>query len=128
MARLEDLPRTTPFTTPDGYFDQLPGKIQSRIPTSASRSSSIAVRYMVRLGLPAILLAAAFLYYRSGTSDAETILASVDTQEIINYLQETGMSTDEMLEDVSLTETELEALEGEVYDLGLEDIDGLDLN
>ncbi len=130
MARLEDITRITPFTTPEGYFDTLPGRIQSRIaPERASRQPSQVVRYALRVGFPMILLAAGFFYYDSRSDDAETILASVRTEDMIDYLEATGMSTEEMLESVSLTAAELEALEDEVYDLGLEeDIKGFDIN
>lgn len=129
MARLEDIPKSAPFTTPEGYFDTLPGKIQSRIAAShTSRQTSPALRYALRVGLAVILLAAAFFYYGSGNDNAEAILASVDTEDLIDYLEDTGLSTDEILENVNLTDTELEALEYEVYDLGLEDIERLDLN
>lgn len=128
MARLDDIPRNTPFTTPEGYFDNLPGKIQSRIsPPETSLKRSPVVHYAVRLALPAILLTAAFLYYRSGPGDAETILASVGTDAMIDYLQDTGMTTDEILENVDLTAAELEGLENEVYNLGLGDIEGFEM-
>jgi hypothetical protein len=122
MANLDDIPKKTFFTTPENYFDKLPGRIQSRITeadTGARRNR--VVTYALQYALPIIVVFALVLFYRSSNPDAETILATVDTEELIIYLQESGMTTEELLDNVEFTQEELEAIENEIYDPGLLD-------
>ncbi len=120
MSRLDDIPKKDFFQVPDGYFEKLPSDIQMRV--APKRRSFVAIR-VLRYALPVVLIAVALFLYRSGTpTSAEEILASVDPLELIDYLQETGMSTDEILEAVELTPEEVDALEKEVY------VDTYDIN
>lgn len=114
MSRLDDIPKKNFFQVPEDYFQRLPSEIQMRV---ASRRRSPVRIIMLRYALPVVLLAAAVVFfYRPGTgTNAEAILASVDPVELIEYLHDTGMSTDEILENVELTPEELDALEDEVY-------------
>jgi hypothetical protein len=124
MAKLEDIPKKDFFTVPDDYFDKLPAKIQSRIAKTKVRNERTFVfRYALRYALPVLVLAGVIFYYSSSKPDVETILASVDTEELIDYLQESGMTTEEMLENVEFSAEELEAIENEVYDVSLSDIE-----
>lgn len=121
MARLEDIPKKQFFKTPDGYFDHLPSKIQSRVAEAGNEHTRrVIFNYGLKYALPLVIVAAAILYYNSATPDAETILASVQTEDLIDYLQEAELSTEDLLEDVDFTADELEAIENEIYDLDLE--------
>ncbi len=125
MARLEDIPKKQFFTTPEDYFDDLPGKIQARvIPDRPISKKQPVLRYALQYALPLVLIVASVTYYnlRRDTSP-ETILASVETEEIILYLQESGMTTDEVLESIDFTSGDLEALENEVYDIQFGDLE-----
>lgn len=128
MARLDDISRKQIFTTPEDYFDDLPAKILSRIshekPVRAQRP---VVRYALQYALPLVVIAASVVYYNlTGDTNPESILASVETEDIILYLQESGVTTDEVLESIEFTSLELDALENEVYDIpftGMENVD-----
>lgn len=122
MVRLDDIPKKEFFKAPDGYFDGLPSRIQSRI-VEKPRTGPVVAKFAFRYALPVVLVAAGWLFYRTGHPDAEAILASVETEELIGYLQDTGMTTEEMLEDIELTPEEVDALENEVYDLTFEDME-----
>ncbi|MDQ2657135.1 MAG: hypothetical protein M3Y60_06910 [Bacteroidota bacterium] len=130
MARLEDIPRKQFFTTPEDYFDDLPGKIQSRISRGQPvRSQRPVVRYALQYALPLVVIVASVVYYNlTGDANPESILASVETEDLILYLQESGITTDEVLESVEFTSQELDALEDEVYDMHFSDIGDEDID
>lgn len=123
MTKLENIPKKTVFTVPDGYFEKLPARIQSRIPTEAVNTGfSTFFRYHLRYALLLVLVAAAvFYYYTPSRPDPEAILAKVETSDLILYIEETSVpASEELLEGMDVSTADLEAIENEVYDLGLE--------
>lgn len=123
MARLEDIPKKQFFTTPEDYFEDLPGKIQARVTAERPISKKQPfLRYALQYALPLVIIIASIVYYNLRPStNPENILASVETEDIILYLQESGMTTDEVLESIDFTSGDLEALENEVYDIPFSD-------
>jgi hypothetical protein len=122
MIELDNIPKKTVFTVPDGYFDKLPGAIQARIPRRDT-GRTLVRSYALRYALPAILVAAVAIYYYNTQSrpDPQTILATVDTSELILYVQETTpVTTDDLLESFDISTGDVEAIENEVYNLDLE--------
>jgi hypothetical protein len=130
MGKLEDIPRNQFFKVPEGYFDKLPAQIQSRIATRyAETSITPAFRFALQYALPLLLVAAILFYYSISRPNAESILASVETADLINYLQESGLTTEEFLENIDFNSEELEAIETEVYELNFQgmDVEALEL-
>lgn len=117
MGRLENIPKKQIFYVPADYFDKtLPAAIQSRVATqSAEAARKPAFRVAFRYALPLVLVAAVLFYYLQPRTDAESILASVETDDLIIYLQESGMTTEDLLETVNLSNEDLEAIENEIY-------------
>lgn len=116
MAKLEDIPKKEFFKVSDEYFEKLPGRISERVAEHPRRS--VTMQYVIRYALPVILIAAAiFWYLPQSSSNAEDMLASIDTDVMIDYLYETGMTTDDMLESLEFTEEDLDAFEFEDNDL-----------
>lgn len=129
MAKLDDIPKKTFFTTPENYFDRLPAKIQSRITQAeAGTRRNHILAYGLQYALPIVLVVALVVFYRSSNPDAETILATVDTEELIIYLQESGISTEELLDNVEFTPEDLEAIENEIYDPDLHGVESESLD
>jgi hypothetical protein len=70
----------------------------------------------------------------SNQSPAELLLAEIQTEDLITYLDNTDMTTDELLENATLDATDVEEIEQEVYGLDLDDetldilTDEIDLN
>jgi hypothetical protein len=60
---------------------------------------------------------------RTPDLNAEQMLATIDTPTLIAYLEETDLTTDELLESVSLSQEEVNAIENDVYDIGLDETD-----
>ena len=123
MKKLEDIPKKQVFTTPEGYFDNLPGKIQARVAVKTEDRPfySNALKY----ALPVVVLLAAGIFWfdqnQSVGNDAESILASVETDALIAYLDESEISTEDLIENLEFSDDDIEAIEGEVYILPLDE-------
>ena len=117
MAGLDDIPRKEFFSTPTDYFDKLPSKIQARIRAHSETSWRRPVlKYSLQYALPLLLIAAVLFFLRPRNPDAEAILATVESADLVEYLQESGMTTDDIMEAVDLSDDELEEIENEIYD------------
>jgi hypothetical protein len=129
MKNLENIPKKEIFNVPDGYFDSLPLKIQARISSEkATAQPGFFVRYQLQYALPVIALLSIGIYWFAAPSDnkdPETILASVQTEELVAYLSDSELSTDDLLEDVEFNDEDAQDIESEVYELNFdtEDID-----
>jgi hypothetical protein len=125
MKKLEDIPKKEVFNTPEGYFDSLPSRIQSRIQEKEGKRESVfTVRAAWRFALPVIALLAVGIFWFTMSDDmsnAESILSSVRTEDLMTYLAESDMSTDELIDAAEFNMEDLDDIEGQTYDL-------LDLN
>lgn len=125
MKKLEDIPKKQVFEVPDGYFEKLPGIIQSRVAKPGEEQSWwSAYRYSFRFAVPAIvLLVAGIFWYNYSPEDqsAESILASVQTEDLVAYLGETDLTTEELLDDVELNDEDASRIEESVYEFHLND-------
>ena len=118
MKRLEDIPKKNIFETPEGYFDELPCIIQSRIAekskaTSFFPSYGLALRYAV----PVLAVAIALFFIFSPSDplrNPDELLASVSSEELTYYLVESDFTTDELLDLVDLSDEDINALNGEI--------------
>lgn len=132
MKKLEDIPKKTIFEVPEGYFDKLPGVIQSRIAEkSPVREQASYFALSLRYALPAIVLIAASVfvyqtYYNNQPSDVESILASVDSQDLVDYLDEDEVSIEDILEDVNAAEINPDELN--TMELDFSDVELLELS
>jgi hypothetical protein len=124
MKKLEDIPKKNIFEVPDGYFEKLPTIIQSRV--AVEKSSSPALKFGLRFAIPAFLIALAIVFSvnrRETAISAENILASVQTEDLVAYLKEADMTTDELLEDVELDAQDVSEIEKSVYQFDFGDSD-----
>lgn len=123
MKKLEDIPKKEIFTVPDDYFEKLPGVIQSRV---ASPERKPVLFYAVQFGLPAIavlIITFFWLFPQGKDNSAEDILASIETEQLVAYLSETDITTEELLDDIILDNLDAEQIEEVVYDLNLGEVD-----
>src|SRR5687768_2398824 len=96
MSKLENIPKKTVFTVPDGYFEKLPAAIQSRISAKdVDGRWSTLFSYGLRYALPLVVIAAAVFYYVQSRPETEAILATIETTELILFIQETTPTTTE---------------------------------
>ena len=138
MKKLEEIPKKEVFKVPEGYFENLPGIIQARVAQeNKAREVRPVFTYALRYALPAIFLFAVGIFWFTRpdqTPTAESILASIQTEDLVAYLEEGDLTTDELLEEVSLSVEDAQQIEGAVYeqewsDASVEDIlDEIDIN
>jgi hypothetical protein len=128
MKRLEDIPKKNIYQVPDGYFDDLPTIIQARV-TEKAPSAIPSFAHQIRYAIPVMALAILSVVWvfteenSENALSAEQLLASVETSSLIAYLEESEMTTDELLENVSFSQEDVSAIESDVYDLDIEQDD-----
>jgi hypothetical protein len=118
MKKLENISKKHPFTTPEGYFDKLPGIVQARV----SRESGVVerkpyFRYALQYALPVVIIAvAAIFYFKPSTKEgSENLLASVSVEELTTYLETTEFNTDYWLDESSVDEASIEEVESSLF-------------
>src|SRR6478609_2784416 len=132
--KLDQVPKKNPFNAPEGYFDRLPGIVQSRIEAERPVSQSqIYFRFGLRYALPMLVLVAAGIFWfqseNSGTVKFETELAAIDAQNLAIYLEQLDINADDLIETVDpiaigWSPEDLKALENSIYEsYGLSDAD-----
>ena len=125
MKKLEDIPKKQNFEVPEGYFEKLPGIIQSRVAEGHPKTNwQLAFRFSMRFALHAVILMAAGIFWYSqfhSEKGAESILASVQTEDLIAYLNDSYFTTDELLEDVQLNDQDASEITESVYDVQFND-------
>ena len=127
MKKLEDIPKNHPFRVPEGYFEELQSVIQARVAGKAAKTEATPyARYALQYALPVVILAVMIGLYLFPTNPktVESMLTSVSTEEIVAYLEESDLSTEELLENMDLSTGNLEAIESELY-MNLEDVENL---
>lgn len=94
--RLEDLKKETPFSVPDGYFDQLPQMIQSRIVSEPVKRPLVRWSWQRSVALvSAMSLIFVLVWFtvpeRQGALGQEP-LANISDASIVAYLEEQDIS------------------------------------
>ncbi len=126
--RLEDIEKKTPFEVPEGYFDKLTVDIQARV-SEQSESRWILkpeLKWALRGAFVVLLVLTTVFFPRTESQSAEQLLAQVDDQALINYLENIEISDEELM--LTLDETDLDNLIDESYDdleLSEDDLDNL---
>lgn len=112
MSKLEDIPKRDIFKVPDGYFETLPSIIQARV---AKKESSWAPLFQASLkyALPILAIAVGIFWLMpatKATNDTEQLLASIHATDLIEYIQESEMNTEELLENIDLEQVNADSL------------------
>jgi hypothetical protein len=122
MKKLEDIPKKEVFNVPEGYFDKLPGIIQARV-AKPEKERSPVWGFALRYALPTVVLLAVGIVWFNQTHkvvDAEQLLSSIQTEDLVAYLNDSDITTDELLAEVEWSDDDAKEIEGNVYDLNLE--------
>jgi hypothetical protein len=119
MKKLDDIPKKNIFNVPDRYFEQLPNIIQAQV-VENTKSHTIQWSLLLRYATPVLILAGIGVFwltrpvaYRS--DEVETELESVASSQLYYFLNDTDVSTEELIEDIIWNAKDLEILEDEVY-------------
>ena len=125
MKKLDDIPKKQNFEVPEGYFEKLPGIIQSRVTQQTKeRIWVLDVRFALRFAVPVVILLAVGIFWYGQShmeKSVENILASVQTEDLITYLSESDFTTEELLEDAQLNSQDAIDIEESVYELQFND-------
>lgn len=132
---IETLKRKNIHDVPDGYFDELPLRIQSRITDEQeSRKPVFISRMQLTWSLTAaiVIFVIGWIVHPTNETDfgsPEQLLAEIESEYLIEYLYEENISTEEILASVDetflfdeMTEIESESLDGDFSDEELESI------
>jgi hypothetical protein len=111
--KLEDIHKDNIFKVPDRYFDELPGRIQSRItPVRDDHIPWFSWKVAAAVVVPAMVVLFFLIYtgtpnhtLRSG--DPESMIAEVSAEDVIDYLELSDLSADEILEQVVFNDFDL---------------------
>jgi hypothetical protein len=129
MKKLEEIPKENIYQVPEKYFDELPGIIQARTSGPGARVTSPYLTFSLRYALPALALTLLLVFWfnrprpDSPHGHAEDMLAAIDSESLVAYLEDNGITTEELLEEVDLSQHELIEIENTVYDMGFDDSD-----
>lgn len=128
MKKLDDLPKHVDYKVPDGYFDQLPLRIQNRIGSPHRHGWKPGIAWATRLAIPAIIiLAAGALWYQQANNSIVDRLEKMDAEQLSFFVEDPDLTSEELIEDVTWTTDDLDALEQEVFNVLDESGDGLEI-
>ncbi|MEI9920105.1 MAG: hypothetical protein WDO14_15120 [Bacteroidota bacterium] len=117
MRKLEDIPKQNPFKVPDGYFDQLPTVIQSRMTKDTRHAPMVRVISLsLKLALPVAALVVAGIFWFRPATTLDDQLEGIDTEQIALYLSNTEHADiDESQDNAGFTIQELDQLQDTIY-------------
>jgi len=136
MKKLEDIPKKELFTVPDKYFDELPTVIQARI-TVKKAKRSLFVLPVIRYALPLLAIGVISWFWLAPVQSAltaEEMVAQITTEDLLAYISETDVTTDELMNTLQLDQDDADAIQQSVYEIDLTDesieniLDEIDLN
>ncbi|MCH7514805.1 MAG: hypothetical protein IH947_12825 [Bacteroidetes bacterium] len=135
--KLEDINKDNIFSVPEGYFDELPAIIQSRVSESTSPEARIRLFIPARNWQTALIAAtmtllvvifAIFRLQKTVATTPEDILAQVDVEDIIKYLDYSDFTTEEILAVLNPVSADLEEfIEDDTRLLNDEELKSIDL-
>ncbi|MBT1701667.1 hypothetical protein [Chryseosolibacter indicus] len=131
MKKLEDIPKKQIFAVPEGYFEKLPSKIQDKIISPRVNHVSFFWRWRLQYAVPLLAIATLIIFLLKpspATISPEEMLASVSTEELISYLDETELSSDEIFAIIEFSDTDAEEIENEAFQFQINDLMLEDLN
>ena len=128
--KLEELPKKSVFSTPDGYFDKLPAIIQQKAVDTDKVGLAISrLPIFYRLAGPALALVMVLTYFALRPSDqqfnVEAMLDEVSTTELVGYLNESDISTEELLSMMDLEEFDTDGMTDEIELLNDDEMDDI---
>ena len=114
MKRLEDIPKKQFFQVPDGYFEDLPMRIQARIQTNEEKKSWIPdLSIAFKFAIPVVLVGIISIIVWTNLPKSDDSLANLDavpTAQLLAYLESDDITTDVILENVRFTNAAINSL------------------
>ena len=118
MKKLDDIPKKNIYEVPDGYFDQLALNIQARTelisPVKSVSGWSLALRYALPVVI--VVVALVFIFRPKSIQDTEQLLASIPTEHLVIYLDESDISEQDLLEIIKFDDSDADSLNVRIQD------------
>jgi len=112
---LESLPKKQVYVVPENYFNELPTIIQTRVVQPEPSSSPIlSWSNALRFALPVLTLIMMLVYFgtRINNDDlnVEAMLDDVPTEELVAFLTESDITTEDLLSLIDINELDLDGM------------------
>jgi hypothetical protein len=106
--KLEDINKDNIFKVPDNYFENFPERLKKRIEETEQQKKVPVIRLRSIINIAAAAVILIFAIYgitkiNDNTVSVDQILSEISSEELVNYLVESDMSTDEFLESLDMS-------------------------
>lgn len=106
--KLEDINKDNIFKVPDNYFDNFPERLQKRIEETEQQKKTPVIRLRPIINIAAAAVILMFVVYgitqiNDNSTSIDQILSEISSEDLVNYLVESDMSTDEFLESLDMS-------------------------
>jgi hypothetical protein len=117
VKRLEDIPKKQPFTVPEGYFDDLPMRIQARLQKPEAHPFwSTNWGLSLKLTVPVLAIGVVAILFWNIPTQSKDPFAKLDTipsEQLLAYLESDAITTEEVIENVTFTNSSIHNLYSE---------------
>ena len=127
--KLDDIEKKLNMKVPEGYFEELPMRIQKRIEMEQSSSTSFKIPSWSLAMAASIVVIIGFIFFWDGNNTSvEELLAEIPEEELMAYVEELNLDAYDLATAFPETTEELEFEdiemmdELEVDDLSIDDI------
>lgn len=112
---LDSLEKKQVFEVSSGYFDDLPSRIQNRVIATEHRSSpGFILSRSLKFALPVIALIIMSIYFgirfENSRLDVQALIDEVSTEQLVAYLNDSDLSTDEILALIDIDELDIDGM------------------
>jgi hypothetical protein len=114
MKKLEDIPKQNIFEVPEGYFDKLPSVIQARIAKPEPAFWQLPV-FKYALSIASLFLVGIIWWNSQTVSSLEDQLNQIQTEQLLAYLENSEIPVEYLMDEETLSETDLNELEETIY-------------
>lgn len=123
MKKLEDIPKKDVFEAPEGYFEQLPLLIQSRIEKKKTWQEQFQWKPVLQYATPVLILTMGLVWFLNmgNAESTEEMLASVSSYDIENYLSDADMTTEDLLDHIDFRQVQIDSMEFDIPALELDE-------
>lgn len=106
--KLDDIDKGNIHKVPIGYFEDLPMKIQKRLEQEHKPSGAFLVtpKWALAFASIVLLVISSIFIFQSNQQGAEDLLAEVPQEDLVAYLEELNLDTDELYSAIP-TDTDL---------------------
>lgn len=129
--KLDSIEKRNVYTVPDRYFEELQANIQAKAVAKKPFYKLPAFSLGLKLAVPTAFVVLFMIYSGVFKSDQlpvgylDTMLSKVTTDDLIAYLEDSDISTQEIIDHVSFDDITLES-ETDILNSG--DLDDIDIN